>query len=467
MVVRADRQRDFFDLAVHDDGLTLPRELARMDELLETSDLVGRVEEEMRKRWPKNPKRGRRTLPAECYLRLLVLKHYKGWAYRDLVEEVKWNIAYRRFCRLGGRKMPHYSAVARIGRLLEGEVVKELNRRQVACAVEQKLVAGRKMRVDTTVVESNIHYPTDSSLLGDGIRVLTRTMKRVEEVAGKVGTKVRNRLRSAKKRLIEIARASKGKAKNRAERLKEAYVKLMAIARDVATQAETFVQEIERGVKSAKDLKKALQLEGYGHYLREKSELVRKVIAQTRARILEGNTHYKGKIFSLFEPLTEAIRKGKAGKETEFGKLVKIQESEGGLIADYEVYPQRPADVSLIAPSLERHREIFGRAPELLAADHGFHSATNERQAEKAGVKKVSIPKPGKKTKERTEHQRQRWFRQGQKWRNGSEGRISVLKRGFGMDRSRYPGQDGMHRWVGWSVLSNNLRSLAKIAPSK
>ena len=174
MIVRANHQSDFFDLAAHDGGLTLPPELARIDELLEASDLGARVEEEMRKRWPKNPQRGRRSLPAECYLRLLVLKHYKDWSYRELVEEVKWNIAYRRFCRLGGQKMPHYSAVARIGQLLHGEVVAELNRQQVTGAVEEKLVAGRKMRVDTTVVESNIHYPTDSSLLGDGIRVLTR-----------------------------------------------------------------------------------------------------------------------------------------------------------------------------------------------------------------------------------------------------------------------------------------------------
>lgn len=464
MVVRANPQCDFFDLAAHDGGLKLPTELAKIDELLEGSDLVTRVEGEMRKRWPKNPQRGRRSLPAECYLRLMVLKHYKDWSYRDLVEEVKWNIAYRRFCRLGGQKMPHYSAVARVGQLLEGEVVAELNRRQVAWAVKEKLVPGKKMRVDTTVVETNIHYPTDSSLLGDGIRVLTRTLKRVEAVTGKVGTKVRSRLRSAKKRLIEIARASKGKAKDRARRLKESYVKLVEITQEVVGQAETLVKEIEQGIKSAAGLQKALPLEGHRQYLQEKSALVRKVMAQTRARILEGNTHYKGKILSLFEPLTEAIRKGKAGKETEFGKLVKIQESENGIITDYEVYAKRPADVKLLKNALEEHEQIFGKMPELAAADQGFHSAANERQAQKAGVKKVCIPRPGKKTQERIKHQRQRWFRQGQKWRNGSEGRISVLKRSFGMRRCLYRGFEGMQRWVGWAVLANNLRCMARLS---
>ena len=377
---------------------------------------------------------------------------------------MKWNIAYRRFCRLGGQKMPHYSAVARIGQLLQGEVVAEFNRQQVAWAVQQKPVAGPKMRVDTTVVETHIHYPTDSSLLGDGIRVLTRTMKRVDEVTGKVGTKVRSRLCSAKKRLIEIARASKGRAKDRAQHLKESYVKLIAIAEKVATQAETFVQEIEQGIKSAVEVTKALQLEGHREYLKEKSRLVRQVIAQTQARIVDGNTHYKGKILSLFEPTTEAIRKGKAGKATEFGKLVKIQACEKGIVTDYEVYPERVPDVKLLQNSLEAHEKLFGQMPTLAAADHGFHSDANERQAEKAGVKQVCILHPGKKSKERIQHQRQRWFRRGQKWRNGSEGRISVLQRSFGMRRSLYQGFEGMQRWVGWSILANNLRCMARLS---
>ncbi len=463
MVVRADYQRDFFDLAVADQGLELPGELAKIDEMLEESDLVTRVEGEMRKRWPKNPERGRRSVPAECYLRLLVLKHYKNWSYRDLVQEVKWNIAYRRFCRLGGQKMPHYSAVARIGQLLQGHVVAELNRQQVAWAVRENLVAGKKMRVDTTVVETNIHYPTDSSLLGDGIRVLTRSMKRVEELTGKVGTQVRSRLRSAKKRLIDIGRASKGKAKDGAQRLKQGYVKLVEIAQEVAGQAEALSKEIEQGVRWALGVKEAIRLQGYRYYLKEKSELVRKVIAQTEARILQGNTHYKGKIFSLFEPVTEAIRKGKAGKETEFGKLVRIQECEKGIVTDYEVYEQRLADVKLLETSLNRHQEIFGKMPQLAAADHGFHSDTNERRAQKAGVKQVCIPRPGKKSQQRIQHQRQRWFRRGQRWRNGSEGRISVLKRSFGMKRSLYRGLEGMKRCVGWAVLANNLRRLAHL----
>ncbi|MDA2925583.1 ISNCY family transposase [Acidobacteria bacterium AH-259-L09] len=418
----------------------------------------------MKRRWPQSEERGRKTLPAECYLRLMGLKHFKKWSYRELVEEVKWNIAYRRFCRLGGRKMPHYSAVARIGKLIEGEVVGELNELLVKWAAGGAAIAGKKLRVDTTVVETNIHYPTDSSLLGDGIRVLTRSMKRVQDLTGQVGTRLVNRMRSTKKRLVEITRISKSRAKGRAQRLKQAYVKLLKTAQQVAGRAQRFVQEIEQGIKPAPaTLAGAAQLEGLSKYLQDKAQLLRKVISQTRARILEGNTHYKGKIFSLFEPHTEAIRKGKAGKETEFGKLVKIQECEAGLITDYEVYAHRPADVKLWGSSLVRHEEIFGRMPQLAAADHGFYSGPNERQAQQAGVKKVCLPRPGKNTKERIEHQRQAWFRRARKWRNGSEGRISVLKRSFGMDRCLYSGLEGMERWVGWSVMANNLRSLAKV----
>lgn len=153
------------------------------------------------------------------------------------------------------------------------------------------------------------------------------------------------------------------------------------------------MKEIKRGIKSAAGVKEALQLEGHRQYLQEKSALVRKVMAQTRARILEGNTHYKEKILSLFEPLTEAIRKGKAGKETEFGKLVKIQECENGVITDYEVYAERPADVKLLKNALDEQEKLFGKMPTPAAADHGFHSDANERQAQKAGVKKVCTPR--------------------------------------------------------------------------
>jgi transposase, IS5 family len=164
----------------------------------------------------------------------------------------------------------------------------------------------------------------------------------------------------------------------------------------------------------------------------------------------------------LFEPHSEAIRKGKASTPTELGKLLKVQEAENQIVVDYQLYEQRPEDQSLIVPTIEAHVRTFGRAPQLLAADRGFWSAANKRTAKEKGVTRVCIPALGKLKAEQAAEQRQRWFRRGQRWRVGCEGRISVLKRRDGLARCRYRGMDGMRRWVGWGVVSNNLWVLMK-----
>ena len=185
-------------------------------------------------------------------------------------------------------------------------------------------------------------------------------------------------------------------------------------------------------------------------------------MAQTRARIFHNDTHYADKLFSLFEPHTEAIRKGKASTPPEFGQLLRVQEAEHQIVVDYQVYDRRPEDRTLLLPTIEAHLRAFGRAPHLLAADRGFWSAANKRAAKEKGVKKVCIPALGKPKSEQAAEQRQRWFRRGQRWRVGCEGRISVLKRRDGLARCGYRGMDGMKRWVGWGVVSNNLWVLMK-----
>jgi len=193
---------------------------------------------------------------------------------------------------------------------------------------------------------------------------------------------------------------------------------------------------------------------------------VRQVLQQTRQRIDEGNTHAPGKIVSLFEPDTEVIRKGKAGKPTEFGKMVKIQEAENQIVTHYEVYDRRPSDSELLIPSLDVHQKLFGQAPRLVAADAGFFSMRNEAEAHGRGVKRVAIPNLSTKSAERKALQHKRWFRNAMKWRTGCEGRISLLKRRHGLDRCRYKGIDGMKRWVGLGVIADNLINIAQALES-
>ena len=178
---------------------------------------------------------------------------------------------------------------------------------------------------------------------------------------------------------------------------------------------------------------------------------------QTKARIFAGDTRSAGKLVSLFEPSTEVIRKSKTGKPTEFGKLVKLQEAENQIVIDYEVYARRPNDVDLLIPAVEIHRGKLGRTPRLIAGDAAFYSAKNEAAATAMGVKRVCVPNRSTKSVKRKREQKKRWFREGQRWRTGSEGRISVAKRRHGLNRSRYRGDAGMQRWVGLGVIADNL----------
>jgi len=180
---------------------------------------------------------------------------------------------------------------------------------------------------------------------------------------------------------------------------------------------------------------------------------------------LAGDTRAEGKLLSLFEPSTEVIRKGKAGKPNEFGKMVKLQEAENQIVTDYEVYDRRPNDADLLIPAIESHQARFGRAPYLVAADAAFYSGKNEAAAKAKGVKRVCVPNRSTKSPECKREQNKRWFRNGQKWRTGSEGRISVVKRRHGLDCCRYKGDNGMRRWVGWGVVGDNLLLIAPILP--
>jgi IS5 family transposase len=189
---------------------------------------------------------------------------------------------------------------------------------------------------------------------------------------------------------------------------------------------------------------------------------IQQVIKQTKVRVFKGDTHADGKLFSIFEPATEIIRKGKAGKPNEFGKMVKVQEGEGQVVIDFEVYDQRPADSDVLIAAIEIHQQVTGRTPDMAAGDAGFYSAKNVAMAKQMGVKRVSVPSRSTKSVALKREQKKRWFKKGQKWRTGCEGRISVLKRRHGLNRCRYQGRQGMIRWTGLGVIADNLINIGK-----
>jgi transposase, IS5 family len=286
------------------------------DRVLADEQIVAAVYEALARRHPKSRSRGRLGAPAEMVLRLLILKHIRNWSYGVLEREVRANLVYRDFTRVGAGKMPDAKTMGRWGLAVGPEVVKQIHQRLVKLAQADGLAAGRRMRVDTTVVETNVHYPTDSSLLGDGVRVLIRTMKRIGKIAGETGAKLRDRRRSVKLRVLDIARAARSRTKQSREKLNRSYGKLLNATSRVVGQAKRFSKEVAKGTKRARNGLQQLVLEGLRQELDAMVPLVKQVMKQTRARIFRGDTHAEGKILSLFEPSTEIIRKGKAGKPT-------------------------------------------------------------------------------------------------------------------------------------------------------
>jgi IS5 family transposase len=422
------------------------------DVLLDDEELIDQVFEAQGRRWKRSRTRGRLQTPSEVVLRLLVLKHIRNWSYQSLEREVRANLVYRSFARIGGEKVPDAKTMGRLGQTIGPEVVAGLHQRIVELAVEKKVVQGRKMRVDTTVVETNVHYPTDSSLLGDGTRVLTRLMKKVASKVGELKEKVRDRMRSVRKKVVSVAIAARRKGEAGEQQRRGLYKGLLSLSRKIVNQAGRVAKEVATLPKKTQAKVRGLveQMEGIG-------ERTKQVIRQTKARIFDGDTKYPDKVTSMFEPHTEIIRKGKASKPNEFGKMVKVQEAENQIVTHVEVFDRRPADSDLLVDAVAKHEAVCGRTPDLVAADAGFYSQANEKALEEKGVKRVSIPNRNTKSAARNKYQKQRWFKNGQRWRTGCEGRISVLKRRHGLDRCLYPGQNGMKRWVGMGVIADNL----------
>lgn len=393
---------------------------------------------------------------------MLALKHLRDWSYDELEREVTGSLVYRRFCRIDAGKVPDAKTLVRLGQVVDGPALRALLHRLVGMAAAVGATKGYRMRVDSTVVEAPIHHPTDSGLCEDAIRVLSRVMRRLVDAGVDLGFKVRNVRRSVSHRMREIAQGLRRRGERAKRAIKKPYRRLLRITGRIVRQAERATEQARR--QSGRFRGRArLRLGKLVTVLAEMAPRARQVLRQTRARVLRDETRTPGKLVSIFEPWAQIIRKGKLDRPTEFGAVVKVQESDGGIITDIGVDDAR-ADAPLLVPSVEHHRAILGRVPRLVAADRGFYSTRGERRLVELGVRHPVLPKPGHRTRQRIGHERQRWFQRGRAWRAGGEARISRLKNTFGMKRSRYHGRAGIDRTVAWAAIANNLVALGRYA---
>ena len=434
--------------------------LEPVDQLLEDPQLIELVRNCLAARSPASKRTGRTGMAADRLLRCCVLKHVKGWSFRALERELRSNLIYRQFTHFDAEATPDYSTFSRTFALLGPSVTEKIHQRVVGLARQEGVAEGNKLRTDTTCVETNVHFPTDSALLGDGIRVLSRSLKRIAAHCKSGVLEVVNHGRAVKHRLLEISRAAKSPTEASRQRLRDSYDKLVALTRKVVRQAGEVIERWQKGKLPV--IGSLRKVEVQAGQLRHFLPLVDQVIAQTKERVREGNRHVVGKVLSLFEPHTQVIRKGKAHKPNEFGRLMRIDEVENGIVSGYEVLKGNAADMNSWLPAIRHHQASFGRVPEMATADRGFFTVKNEQEAEDLGVEKVALPARGRLSKSRAKRQKERWFKRALRWRAGCEATISHLKNPFSMRRASYKGEPGFKRYVGWCVITKNLFSIAR-----
>ena len=435
-------------------------ELAQLDELLDDDVLFERVKADLIQRYPNSGRLGRHSTPVEVILRMLVVKRLYGFSYEQTEHFVCDSIVLRQFCRLYLESAPDDTTLIRWANLIGARTLAALNDRAVELARSLKVTRGRKLRTDGTVVETNIHHPTDDALLSDGVRVISRLVGRAKDLipqsvrqAAK-GEPFRNRTRSAKRLAHKISRMARGRTQEAKASYRAAYQRLVEVARSSIKQAAE-VRSMLEGVPSA-DNKISSEI---SHF----AGLLERAVWQAHRRVLEGEqVSATEKLLSIFEEHTAIIRRGKAREHTEFGRKVWLSEVEGGIISGFWILEGNAGDEAQLKPALDDHLRLFGEPPELVAADRNVHSKENERLAKEAGVKRACLPKAGKKSAQREEHEHKRWFKRARKFRAGIEGRISILARGFGLDRCLDHGEEGMGRWVGWGILAHNLRQISR-----
>jgi len=428
----------------------LPEELAAVDEMLDNPAFLEPFIEAHPSR------RGRPTVPAETYLRLMYLKHCYNLGYETLVQEVSDSLTWRRFCRIDlDAKVPDSTTLIKARKRYGDSMTEALNASLLQSLQEKQILRTRKLRTDTTVIESDIHHPTDATLLQDGITTMNRLMKHVRKVASHAAQGFEDKSREVKNGILSIAKLLR-------RRTQQSWEDINAITENVADLTESVCTQVEQAAEAIKERGKATTSLLKGK-LSAAAALTRKLVAQAR-EVVSGNRIIPDRIVSFFDPEARPIKKGKLGKTVEFGYKVRIDETESGFVTGYELYSGNPSDDDLLLPAIEQHIARFGAAPHAVATDRGFASRANEKSVEALGVARVSLPTRGKKSKKRSEHEKQLWFQDLQRYRAGGEAKISLLKRKYGLGRSRYRGLAGSKTWVGFGIWVHNLRKAAKMA---
>jgi IS5 family transposase len=436
--------------------LRLPAELARVDALLDDPVFFAPFATHF------HPVLGRPSTPVEWYLRLMFLKFRYRLGYESLCAEVSDSISWRRFCRIPlDGSVPHPTTLMKLtSRCGEGAVA-GLNEALWAKAAGQKLLRTARVRADTTVICANVAYPTDSGLLAKAVGKLVRTARRVQAAGGAPGTAMTDRRRAAARRIREIASKLRSRGKLAREEstrvIRRVTGELAELAEKTAAQAAAVVRNGRRAVPRALSGRMRGRLVRALKELATTIERTATIVAQAHARLAGQVPDGATRLVSLHDPDARPIRKGRIDKPVEFGYKAQVTDNYDGIILDYSVEYGAVPDGPQLAPAVERVTRRAGRTPRAVTADRGYGQPAVERDLQELGVRTVAIPRQATTSAARKTIEHSRGFRRLVKWRTGSEGRISYLKRGYGWDRTRLDGRQGAAIWCGHGVFAHNL----------
>jgi transposase, IS5 family len=411
---------------------------------------------------------GRPSIPMETYVWLMFLKFRYRLGYESLCREVADSISWQRFCRIPlGTRVPHPTTLMKITTRCGDDAVSGLNEALLAKATAGKLLRTDKVRADTTVVEADVGYPTDSGLLAKAIGSMARSVMRIKAAGGAARTQVRDRRRSAGRRARSIA--SKLRLRGQQQR-DQAQVAVRRITRELADIAEATVRDAAAVLRNAKRALRAAGGPRRGHLQQAINHLTtvvghtQQVVAQTRSRLCGVMPESAHRVVSLHDVDARPIRKGRLGKPVEFGYKAQIVDNADGVILDHTVEIGNPNDAAQLAPAIKRIAQRSGRPPRAVTADRGYGLASVENDLHQLGVRSVAIPRRDRPGEARREFEHRRAFRNKIKWRTGSEGRINHLKRSYGWNRTHLTGIDGARTWCGHGVFAHNLVKLSTLA---
>jgi IS5 family transposase len=397
-------------------------------------------------------KSGRKSeYTSEQILRSLIVMFIEQDSFRQVVIRIENSEFLQHFVGLGINPMMDFSFLDKAYCVLSEKTWHTMNRILSKYAKEQDKISSEKLRLDTTVYETNIHYPTDSSLLWDSFRTLARLLQHIQQETPQLALNHRFHVNKVKKLAYFITRNGSSNNKSKKRKVKSTYRKLI--------RRVTWIVEVARQALATLH-KSGYEAELLAYYI----PIVERIIHQAEQRVFQGITiPADQKIYSLFEEHTELIKRGKAGKPIEFGHKVLIAQTDEKFIHHYQVFPKRQEDKELLEPTLKAHKQLFGTGPDVLATDKGFYENMKQILKLQEKITTVSICKKGRRNHLEYERESTEQFKDGQRFRAGCEGSISVLKRVFNLGRCLFKGFKNYAASVGCAVFCHNLVLLTRL----